>query len=333
MKYGCAFCGKLFQKDSQDFRQSKCSRYRHDYFQNAGSTSIKALITGVDKQISTAKAKIVDLAKEMLRAFTDLKDKFEDAGANAIKALILGVESQINNARNKTRELGNAMLNEFSGLSGQFKNIGANAAAGLASGLESGTSTVVNSSKKVNRALINSVENELAIHSPSRVFMRIGEMVDQGLAKGIDRFAYLISDAATDAGQSALDPAESMISQIPELFSSVSDPVIRPVFDLSNVSKGVSQMDSMISSGRSVNLASQINYRVNDLAYLASHEDDYARDNMSNAIQELRLDFTSVLDTLSKFKVVLDSGVLVGELAGPMDQALGRQAVYGGRGN
>ena len=41
----------------------------------------------------------------------------------------------------------------------------------------------------------------------------------------------------------------------------------------------------------------------------------------------------AMAEKMERMRVVLDTGVLVGEMAAPMDAALGQRATYKGRGN
>ena len=60
--------------------------------------------------------------------------------------------------------------------------------------------------------------------------------------------------------------------------------------------------------------------------------------NGSNAavvaeIQALREDMDYMTDELSNMQIVMDTGALVGSTVGAYDQAFGRRAIYGERGN
>ena len=51
------------------------------------------------------------------------------------------------------------------------------------------------------------------------------------------------------------------------------------------------------------------------------------------AIQDLRRDMAAMSDAVTHMQVVLDTGVLAGEMTGPLDRNLGRRQIYRGRGN
>lgn len=63
--------------------------------------------------------------------------------------------------------------------------IGQNIADGLAKGLVSGTGVVGGAMRTVSDALVNSFKSDLEIHSPSKVFERLGKYIGEGLIEGI----------------------------------------------------------------------------------------------------------------------------------------------------
>ena len=46
----------------------------------------------------------------------------------------------------------------------------------------------------------------------------------------------------------------------------------------------------------------------------------------------MRGDISDLSDAVKQMQIVMDTGVLVGAIAEPMDSALGRRAIYAGRG-
>jgi hypothetical protein len=55
-------------------------------------------------------------------------------------------------------------------------------------------------------------------------------------------------------------------------------------------------------------------------------------DNVVKAIGELRNDMSVLANTMSKLKIVMDTGTLVGALVGPLDSSFGQRVIYEGRG-
>jgi tape measure domain-containing protein len=78
-----------------------------------------------------------------------------------------------------------------SGVQKDGNEIGSNVASGLNAGLVQGIAGVQSAAEKLARAAISGAEDELEIKSPSRVFIRIGQMAVAGLEKGLDAIGQM----------------------------------------------------------------------------------------------------------------------------------------------
>ena len=88
--------------------------------------------------------------------------------------------------------------------------------------------------------------------------MQIGKFLDEGLAVGMDEYSYKAVDSSKEVANATTDTIRKAVANIADMISSDMDaePTIKPVLDLTDVSNGVGQIDSMLSADRSINLAS-----------------------------------------------------------------------------
>ena len=106
----------------------------------------------------------------------------------------------------------------------------------------------------------------------------------------------------------------------------VYDPSIRPVWDSSNISSGITGINAMLNdqnvtvSGFSVCLAA-------DISGL-----DSTNAGIVDELRALRSDMNAMTQEITNMQVVMDTGRLVGSMSGPMNRALGQEQVYRGRG-
>ena len=70
-----------------------------------------------------------------------------------------------------------------------WKTVGENSTAGLNSGLENGRSSIIDKITSLASTASNAFKRFLGINSPSRVFRRFGECIDEGLGLGIEDMA------------------------------------------------------------------------------------------------------------------------------------------------
>ena len=131
------------------------------------------------------------------------------------------------------------------------KTIGAACGSALAGGLNQAISDATKDIDKATEYLINyaanSAMNAMDAHSPSRLFMKIGSYIPQGLAVGIENGGNLVSESATTMLSSTIakvaDAVENGID---------TEPTIRPVLDLSEVETGTKRLNAMFSRNQAL---------------------------------------------------------------------------------
>lgn len=166
-------------------------------------------------------------------------------------------------------------------------------------------------------------------HSPSKKFYQSGLWCILGFQQAIKDNTYLATGQMSSLGSSMVDAIGQPLDYVSKIASGdlEYDPRIRPVMDLSNIGRTAGDVSSMFAN-QNVTLSGitgQIAYDMTNL-------------NGSNAavvaeIQALREDMDYMTDELSNMQIVMDTGALVGSTVGAYDQAFGRRAIYGERGN
>lgn len=92
-----------------------------------------------------------------------------------------------------------------------MRNIGYNAALGLASGISQGRSQVITAASAVASAAITAAQNTLQIHSPSRVFRRIGAYTIEGAIEGAQASTPSLERTYAETARAAIDAYESQM--------------------------------------------------------------------------------------------------------------------------
>ena len=131
-----------------------------------------------------------------------------------------------------------------------WNSAGENAAKGFASGISSGTPKwVTTAARNMAKAAVAAAKSELNEHSPSRVFMQIGQYVGEGFVIGINSMAANVEKTTAnlmDTSVGAAKIAAAAINAATEIDE--FNPTITPVVDLSNVDQSVNKMGTMFSS-------------------------------------------------------------------------------------
>ena len=141
---------------------------------------------------------------------------------NWLKNLLHPVDDVGGRAENMGRRFGTAigqmiakgaeLLSAFLKLPGQFVAIGANIIGSLMSGLESKWSGLMSWVSNAANTLANAFKGALGIHSPSRVFMYMGNMLGEGLHLGMKAQLQQISQTAHQMARASIPNFPSLMT-------------------------------------------------------------------------------------------------------------------------
>lgn len=320
-------------------------------FQELGWNLIEGLILGIGELIDKVVGIIINLGEKMLSAISDKFNDFKDKGAGVINKIGEGIDSVKDTVKKTFHGVIDSLKNfDIKG----FVNSGKNILLGLKRGLEDNETfkSLINTTKSVFGAVRDRIAAIFDEHSPSRVTFGFGRYVVEGFANGMNAYANLATDAADSFGTSTLDRIKSAISTAYDLIENGvdSDLAIRPVLDLSNVSSGMNELNSMMDNANSLDLAANANFGMNGI--LSDNQNGIVVNNLDivkalgslknglnvdnndiiAAILDLKNNIAEMNNALHGLNVVLDTGTLVGELTEPMDRSFGRMMAMNERG-
>ena len=252
-----------------------------------------------------------------------------------------------NVVNDKTKVLANAVQSMVDTISASLESLGVRAKKygiatvdGYVEGLTIMSSIVklTRASTTVAKTVRSTFENVLDIHSPSRVMHKMGEYTIVGFANGLTDMIRLVRASSENVGNVSVDTMKDTLNKLNELSIEGIDtnPRITPVLDLSNVTEGITSIDSMFSNSRSLNLATITSGEARRatsarLATIYQNGSGFDDTNTVNALGSLQNEVSTLKDAISGMQVVMDSRALVGQIATPMDKALGRRALSGRR--
>ena len=174
-------------------------------------------------------------------------------------------------------------------------------------------------------------------HSPSKVFMKLGQFITVGFAKGIIDAVTTASGAANEVGEATILSMRETIKRASfEAVEGIDNPRITPILDLSNVAEGVGEMHGLFDTTPAYRLAMATSGEAktatrNRLAAIYQNGSSYDDTNAIGAINSLNSEVATLKDAINGMQVVIDSKALVGQIATPMDKALGKMAIAGRR--
>lgn len=210
---------------------------------------------------------------------------------------------------------------------------------GLGSGITSSTGFIVRAAINAANSAVSAVRRTWAIQSPSKVGEGLGRYWDLGIAGGVDKFGYLVSQSAANVGNDAIQSAQSVLNRMNSVGSDIDgDFTIRPVMDMTDVLNGINTIDGLFSGERMISSGyfSGLN-GIRSARALANEQGRItATTDNHDIVDELRIlsqQFDELSTAVRNMKIVLDTGVVAGEITEQVDGNLGVLAGRRERGN
>ena len=222
-----------------------------------------------------------------------------------------------------------------------FKTLGNNVTTGLLSGIENKFPELLSKLTSLISKIPNLFARILAIKSPSRVMAELGEYTMEGFGVGMEDGS---SDLEKISEQTANDILNQMKANIAAITNGWSEdnayqPVIRPVFDMEALNTGYNDIQSWFANSEGLNLNGNLSRltptNTDDSTSNQQIVDAINRINNDDVVGEigaLRNDISQLQTAITNMQVVMNTGVLVGQLVEPMDRALGSKALMKNRG-
>lgn len=306
-------------------------------FTTKGKEIMTKFKDGIANKATEIKTKVASVVTGAITAIKEKFTEFTTKGKEIMTKFKEGIGNKLSEIKTKVGEILTGAMDKVSDKFQDFVNAGGNIIDGLIQGLSDGAQSVIDFIVGIASDALDAIKDFFGIASPAKAFDEIGVYCDQGLINGFDKCSEDVTKAAEAIGKQALNGMRGTMSGLSDMVDLDIDaePTIRPVLDLSEIANGVRDMDNMMCAQKSVELAGNVNVGMNST--LEENQNAKVKPyNDSGVIKEigkLREDISMLAEAVSQMKLVMDTGTLVGALAGPMDSALGMRTKYEQRGN
>lgn len=211
----------------------------------AGAGGAAALGENLNTGLTAASA---DTSAQMAQITAAVQDNMSQAGS----AVQQSMAAMVSTVQSSGSQMVQAATSAVQGIKSAFSSIdlsqaGTSMMQGLVNGISSMQSQVEAAAKNVAQAAANSVNRTLQIHSPSRLMIKSGQFVDEGLAGGMLKNTEIVKSAAQAA----------MAQPVVETGAGVQNAMSR---SLSDVREGIqgggrvrSALDGVVSSSSVIN--------------------------------------------------------------------------------
>lgn len=205
-------------------------------FANAGMKILLAFLNAIKQNIGKIVPVVADIIVRFINALRSQQGRVLQAGAQFIISFL------------------NKLASTIRGNSGQLRQAGLRVASAILSGMTGGLSDgawrVLSAAVGVARRALAAAKSALGINSPSKEFYKLGNWSTEGMALGFSKNSGKVEVAASDVANTALDSMKSVMSGVSDVLSQNIDfdPTIRPVLDLTQLTKDASSISSLIGS-------------------------------------------------------------------------------------
>lgn len=216
-----------------------------------------SFIEGVADGLTNNQERMGDAVRQVIEALlttgveviTGGVEGFLDGGKELLQGLVDGIEENWPKVKDACSEALEWAKDGIVGAATALWDAGCDVIQGFIDGMGSKAMSVINKATEVCGGAVQAVMDFLGINSPSRVFIGIGKYTAEGMAVGLDEYAYMAENSASAIAEGVLNNVKNPLSNVAKILNDDVNvnPTIRPVMDLSNVQNGARLLNDMIN--------------------------------------------------------------------------------------
>ena len=251
----------------------------------AGGDMLANLIKGVESKKSSFTKTIADILVKIMDAIKKYDSKFESEGKSLMTNFASGIGKGKTKAVDAIKAICTTMATTIRGKYESFYSAGQYLADGFAAGISANSYKAAAKARAMAARAAEAAEDELDINSPSRVGYRIGNFFGLGFVNALDDYGDAAYKASSLMARSATNGLTKVASKLADALNGEIDtnPTIRPVLDLSDISSGARTVNDLFNLSPSVGVMSN----VGAISSMMNTNQNGANDDVVSAIKEL----------------------------------------------
>lgn len=263
---------------------------------NEAAKALDKLLTTANGSVSKFSKALSSLGKtsvdSFLKSFNGLDTKVKNVATKAMNGFKAGVTDKNKSISSALKSLVSSCVSTLRDYYKNFKSAGGYLVEGFAAGISANTYKAKAKASAMASAAYKAAKKTLDIHSPSKVFRKLGMYIPEGFAQGISRMGALVKNASSSMANTAINGSENAMSSMSRLINSNIDvqPRITPVMDLSGLSSGINDMNSMFGGDRAIGVTAN----VRSIQAAMNGIQNGQNEDVVNAIDKLRKDLNNV---------------------------------------
>ena len=168
---------------------------------SAGAELLVNLVTGIVDNLPQIIESAIKVITQFIETFAEHLPEILKQGILLITKLVAGLIEAIPKIIAAMPKIIGAIVNAFAEI--DWLELGKNIIVGIAEGILGAIQTLVEAAVNAAKAAFEAAKDFLGISSPSKKGMWMGEMLDEGMALGIEKNTGLVDDAISDLTDSA----------------------------------------------------------------------------------------------------------------------------------
>lgn len=169
---------------------------------NAVRDKFESMRNAISDKLNSAKSTITQIWGNIKSFFTSTLANLLSTTTGKFQDIVGAVRQKMTDVYNKVKDLWNKAESFLKGV--DLKSIGSDMIKGLINGVGSMAKSLVSKVEGVVGDAVSAAKNLLGIHSPSRVFMEIGEFTGEGYEIGLDSMVTSIKKASEKMAAAAV---------------------------------------------------------------------------------------------------------------------------------
>lgn len=230
---------------------------KYSQFTIMGQTMMTNFISGIRTGDASARSAFVTIVSGCLTAIRNKFYEFNTVGQTTMTNLIAGIRTKNQLAKDAFVQIINSCLTAIRNKYTDFYNAGKYLVEGFAKGIDEYTWYAEARARAMARAAAQAAEAELDINSPSKVGYRIGGFFGMGFVNSLIDYTDKSYDAGASVAKSAKEGLRNAVSKIGDFIENGIDsqPTIRPLLDLSDVTDGAGRLSALLSRNQAMKIS------------------------------------------------------------------------------
>ena len=230
---------------------------KYSQFTVMGQTMMTNFISGIRTGDASARSAFVAIVSGCLTAIRNKFYEFNTVGQTTMTNLIAGIRTKNQLAKDAFIQIINSCLTAIRNKYTDFYNAGKYLVEGFAAGITANTYMAEARARAMARAAAAAAEAELDINSPSKVGYRIGGFFGMGFVNSLIDYTDKSYDAGASVAKSAKEGLRNAVSKIGDFIENGIDsqPTIRPLLDLSDVTEGAGRLSALLSRNQAMKIS------------------------------------------------------------------------------